>query len=207
LLTDRRATIRSVLKVVHFLRRKKRARFGLYGFLHFHTQPDPKQGIQKFLRHFPTTLVPSLTLQIYGIVQSSIERPVLEFFVYYLSYSRSRYLVTWQREVKLCKVSDGTIIVGKVLEILVTLLLVRLFMRIEMTLAFVGGSCCPTLLLDYDYVLHIVNFAILYFNKFSKSKGNNFSNDNRVAHIFELDLHLFMTHLYTKYHLNQSNHQ
>jgi hypothetical protein len=35
------------------------------------------------------------------------------------------------------------------------------------TFAFVGGPCCPTLnfvycLLDYDCVLHIVNFAILY---------------------------------------------
>jgi hypothetical protein len=36
------------------------------------------------------------------------------------------------------------------------------------TFAFVGGPCCPTLdfvitFLDYDYILHIVNFAILYF--------------------------------------------
>jgi hypothetical protein len=39
------------------------------------------------------------------------------------------------------------------------------------TFAFVGGPCCPTLefviafwimLLGYDYVLHIVNFPILY---------------------------------------------
>jgi hypothetical protein len=44
------------------------------------------------------------------------------------------------------------------------------------------------------------------FKKFSKSKGNNFSNNDRAAPIFELDLHLFMIHLYTKYHLNPSNH-
>jgi hypothetical protein len=36
------------------------------------------------------------------------------------------------------------------------------------TFAFVEGPCCPTLdfviAFDYDYVLHIVNFAILYCN-------------------------------------------
>jgi hypothetical protein len=37
------------------------------------------------------------------------------------------------------------------------------------TFPFVGGSCCPTLnfviaFLDYDCVLHIVNFLILYVN-------------------------------------------
>jgi hypothetical protein len=46
LLTDRRATIRSVLKVVYFLRTVWDI------FLHSHTQPDPKQGIKKFLRHY-----------------------------------------------------------------------------------------------------------------------------------------------------------
>jgi hypothetical protein len=32
------------------------------------------------------------------------------------------------------------------------------------TFAFVGGSCCPTLdfVIDFGYVLLIVNFAILY---------------------------------------------
>jgi hypothetical protein len=54
LLTDQRATIRSVLKVVYFLRT-------IWGiFLHFHTQSAPNQGIKKFLCHFPSTLVPSL---------------------------------------------------------------------------------------------------------------------------------------------------
>jgi hypothetical protein len=69
-----------VLKVVYFLRTKKRARFGVCIFLHFHTQPDPKQGIKKFLRHLPSTLVPSLTLQISDIVQSNFESQTLEFF-------------------------------------------------------------------------------------------------------------------------------
>jgi hypothetical protein len=48
-------------------------------FIHFHTKPDSKQGIKKFLRHFPTTLVPSLTLQISYIVRSNLESPTLEF--------------------------------------------------------------------------------------------------------------------------------
>ena len=39
----------------------------------------------------------------------------------------------------------------------------------DLTFAFVGGPCCPTLDLVIAfwimiYVLHIVNFAILYFN-------------------------------------------
>ena len=46
-------------------------------FLHSHTQPAPKQGIKIFLRHFTTTLVPSLTLQLSDIVQSSLESPKL----------------------------------------------------------------------------------------------------------------------------------
>jgi hypothetical protein len=33
------------------------------------------------------------------------------------------------------------------------------------------------------------------------------SNNNRRAAIFELNLHPFMIHLYTKYNLNPSNHQ
>jgi hypothetical protein len=59
LLTDRTATILSVLKVVYFLRTVWSI------FLHPHTQPDPKQSIKKFLghiHHVPTTPVPSLTL-------------------------------------------------------------------------------------------------------------------------------------------------
>jgi hypothetical protein len=76
-------------------------------------QPDPKQGIKKSQRHFPTNLVPSLTLQISDIIQSSHESPTLEFFAYHLPYSRPRFLVMWQRELKLCKVSDGTRIIGK----------------------------------------------------------------------------------------------
>jgi hypothetical protein len=58
LLTDRRATIRSVLKVVYFLRTFWDI------FLHSHTQPDPKQGIKIFLWHLLTTFAPSLTLQV-----------------------------------------------------------------------------------------------------------------------------------------------
>ena len=44
------------------------------------------------------------------------------------------------------------------------------------------------------------------FKKFSKSNGNNFSNNNRATSIFELYLHLFIIPLYTKHHLNPSNH-
>ena len=44
------------------------------------------------------------------------------------------------------------------------------------------------------------------FKKFSKSKGNNFSNNNQATSIFELYLHLFIIPLYTKHHLNPSNH-
>jgi hypothetical protein len=51
----RRATIRSALKVMHFLR----SIWDMYS----HTQPDQKQGIKKFVRHLPTTFVPLLTLQ------------------------------------------------------------------------------------------------------------------------------------------------
>jgi hypothetical protein len=104
--------VHSVLKVVYFLRKKQM--HTIWGiFLHFHIQPDPKQGIKKFCRHFSTTLVPSLTVQISDIVQSSLESPTLEFFAYHLPYSRSQCFATWQREVKLCKVSDGTRVVGK----------------------------------------------------------------------------------------------
>jgi hypothetical protein len=81
-------------------------------FLYSHTQSDPKVS-KKFLRHFPTALVPSLTLRISDIIQSSFESHTLEFFAYHLPYSRSRCLVTWQREFKLCNVSDGTRVVGK----------------------------------------------------------------------------------------------
>jgi hypothetical protein len=102
----------SLLEVIYFLRTKKCARFGGI-VLHSYTQPDPKQGVKIFLRHFPTTLVPSLTLQISDIVKSSLNSSTLEFFAYHLPYSRSRCLVTWQREVKLCKVSDSTRVVGK----------------------------------------------------------------------------------------------
>jgi hypothetical protein len=46
-----------VLKIVHFLRT-------VWGTsLHLNTEPDPKQGIQKFLTYLPATFVPSLTLQ------------------------------------------------------------------------------------------------------------------------------------------------
>jgi hypothetical protein len=48
-------------------------------FLHSHTQPDLNHSIKKFLRHFHSTLVPSLTLQISDIVQSSLESHTLEF--------------------------------------------------------------------------------------------------------------------------------
>jgi hypothetical protein len=96
-------------------------------FLHSHTQSDPKQGIKKFLRHFPTALVPSLTLRISDIIHSSLESHTLEFFTYHLPYSRFQCLVTWQREVKLCKVCDGM----RVLGIFDTLLWARLCKGME----------------------------------------------------------------------------
>ena len=113
LLTYRRATTRSVMKVVCFLRKEKRARFGVYFFISIHNLTQSK--LSKFLRHFPTLLVPSLTLQISYFVHTSLESPTLEFFAYHLPYSRYRCLVTWKREGKLYKVSDGTRVVSKCL--------------------------------------------------------------------------------------------
>jgi hypothetical protein len=101
-----------VLKVVHFLRTKKRAWFGVYFSIPIHNLTQ-NHLIKKFLRHFLTALVPSLTLRISDIIQSSLESHTLEFFAYHLPCLRSRCLVKWQREVKLCKVSDGTRVVGK----------------------------------------------------------------------------------------------
>jgi hypothetical protein len=96
------------------LRKKKpRTTWGI--FLHSYTQPHPKQGMKKILRHFLNTLKPPLTLQISYIVLSSLESPTLGTFCYYFLYSRSRCLVTWQREVKLCKVIEDTRVVGKCL--------------------------------------------------------------------------------------------
>jgi hypothetical protein len=59
LLTDRRAMIPPALKVVYFLRTV----WGI--FLYSHTKPDPKQStcIKKFLRHLPSTIVPSVHLK------------------------------------------------------------------------------------------------------------------------------------------------
>jgi hypothetical protein len=76
-----------VLKVVNFLRKKKqnktKTRMVWCIFLHSHAQPNSKQGIKKFLRHLPSSLVPSLTLQISHIIQSSLESLTLEFFTYH----------------------------------------------------------------------------------------------------------------------------
>jgi hypothetical protein len=59
LFTDRRATIRSVLKVVYFL-------LTVWGvFLHSHTQSGTKQRIKTFVCHLPTTLVPSLHYKVW----------------------------------------------------------------------------------------------------------------------------------------------
>jgi hypothetical protein len=68
-----------------------------------HAPTAPRQGIKIFLTHLTTTLVPSLTLQILDIVQSSLESATLQFFAYHWSYSRSRCLVTWQREINLVR--------------------------------------------------------------------------------------------------------
>jgi hypothetical protein len=110
-LTDRRATIRSAKSCIYLAHEKTCTVWGI--FFHSHTQSDPEQGIKKFPRHFPTALVPSLTLQISDIIRNSLESHTLEFFAYHLPYSRSRCLVAWQREVKFCKVSDGTRVIGK----------------------------------------------------------------------------------------------
>jgi hypothetical protein len=105
--TVRRATIRSVLKVVYFLRTKKRARFGVYFSISIH------QGIKIVLRHFRTSLVPSLTLQISVFVQSSLESPTLECLAYHLiAMFEISMFGTWEREVNLFTVSDGTRVVG-----------------------------------------------------------------------------------------------
>jgi hypothetical protein len=71
---------------------KMRTDWGI--FFHSHTQSDPKQGIKKFRRHFPTTLVLSQTLQISGIVKSSLESPTLEFL---LIICHIRDLDVWSR--------------------------------------------------------------------------------------------------------------
>jgi hypothetical protein len=86
--------------------------FGVYFSIPTHNLSQSKVS-KKFVRHLPTTLVPSLTLQIPDIVPSSLESHTLEFFGYPLPYSPSRCLVTWQTEAKLYKVSDGTRKVSK----------------------------------------------------------------------------------------------
>jgi hypothetical protein len=65
-----------------------------YIFLHPHTQPAPNQGSKIFLRHFPTTLVPSLTLQISDFVQSSLENLTFDFL---LIICHIRDLHVWPR--------------------------------------------------------------------------------------------------------------
>jgi hypothetical protein len=69
---------RTITNLAH---EKTRTVWGI--FLHSHTQSDPKQGIKQFLRHFPTALVPSLILQIFDIIQSSLESYTREFFAYH----------------------------------------------------------------------------------------------------------------------------
>jgi hypothetical protein len=72
---------------------KKRARFGVYLFIPIQ-KPDPKQGIKKIPKTFSSTFVPSLTLQISYIVQSSLESPTLEFS---LIICLTRDLDVWSR--------------------------------------------------------------------------------------------------------------
>jgi hypothetical protein len=70
-----------------------------------------------------------------------------------------------------------------------------------------------------SWYICIPNIIWIHQTIIEKMNGNSFSrsflslrattrsfNDNWVAPIFELALHLFMIHLYTKYHLNPSNH-
>jgi hypothetical protein len=115
LLIDRRATIRLVLKVVYFLWTKNRARYGVYFSIPIAQPSDPKQGIKKFLRQFPSTLVPSLTFQIHPTSSRAVTWKFHTWiFTYHLPYSRSLCLITWQREAKLvCNIIYGTKVVGK----------------------------------------------------------------------------------------------
>jgi hypothetical protein len=107
LLTDRNATIRSVLKVVYFL-------CTVWGiFLHSHTQPDPKQGIKKFLRHWPSTLVSSLTLQSLTSLINVTKHRKLKYGKWWAKKSSVRLSkLVWTKS-DICKVSDGTRVVGK----------------------------------------------------------------------------------------------
>jgi hypothetical protein len=116
-LTDLRATTSSVRKVAywHFLHTEKKPHTVWRIFLHPNAQDAPKQVIKIILRQLTNVLVPSLTLQISDIFLISLESPALEFFAFHLPYLRSRCFVTWQREVKLCMVSDGTSFVVKCL--------------------------------------------------------------------------------------------
>jgi hypothetical protein len=79
LLTDWRATIRSVQKdeCIFLAHIKTRMVRGI--FLHPHTQPAPMQAIKIFIRHLATTFIPSLTLQISDIIFCSLESPTLKF--------------------------------------------------------------------------------------------------------------------------------
>jgi hypothetical protein len=78
-------------------------------------QLDPKQGIKKFL----TFSYYSHTITNLTNIWHRPEQPWKShtwIFAYHLPYSRSWCFVTLQREVKLCKVSDGTKVVGKCLK-------------------------------------------------------------------------------------------
>jgi hypothetical protein len=101
----------SMLKVVYFLRTKKLARFGVYFSILIHnlTQRKVSKIPKTFSYHFRT--ITNLTN-----IWHRTEQPWKSHtwtFDYHLPFSRSRCSVTWQKEVKHCKVSDGTRVVGK----------------------------------------------------------------------------------------------
>jgi hypothetical protein len=102
-----------MLKVVYFLRTKKRAPFEVYFFIPRHNLTQSKvSNIPKTFSYYSHTIT-NLTN-----IWHCPEQPWKShtwIFPYYLPYSRFRCLVTWYTEVKLCKVSDGTKVVGKCL--------------------------------------------------------------------------------------------
>jgi hypothetical protein len=102
-----------MLKVVYFLRTKKRALWGYISPYPYKTWPKARyQKIHKtFPYHFRT--ITNLTNILHRPEQPWKSHTWI--FSDHLPYSRSRCLVTWQREVKLCKVSDGARVVGKCL--------------------------------------------------------------------------------------------
>jgi hypothetical protein len=115
MLTDWRATIRSVLKVVYFLRMKKRARFGVYLSIPKHSLIQSKVSkIPETFSYYMYSLTIYWPYKYLTSSRAALKVPHLNFS---LIIWHIRDLDVWSRgkEVKLCKVSDGTRVVGKYL--------------------------------------------------------------------------------------------